>query len=618
MSMLEVRDLRVAFTQDGKPVEAVHGVSFDVAQGETVALVGESGSGKSVSALSTVSLLGENAQVAGSVKFDGQEMVGAGNATLRKLRGNDISFIFQEPMTSLNPLHTIEKQLAESMALHQGLTGRGWVKRSLEGWMTLNPVPVLMGLLVFFAFLALYGAFVATAPEEPSLDFLGAFGTEAVRRIFHAVLWAFGVTAVLWLGKLVLASRLSRWIMTSETRQRSLDLLEQVGIRDAESRLTAYPHELSGGQRQRVMIAMALANKPKLLIADEPTTALDVTIQAQILDLLAELKADTGMGLLFITHDLGIVRRIADRVCVMKDGHIVEEGPTAEIFANPQHDYTKKLLSAAATGAPQAPSGDAPVVLEAEHLRIWFPIQQGLMKKVVGHVKAVNDATITLHAGETLGIVGESGSGKTTLALALMRLIGSEGQIRFEGRSLRDLSTGDLRKLRKDMQIVFQDPFGSLSPRMTAEQIISEGLSVHRIGDGRPVRELVAEVMTEVGLDPATMDRYPHEFSGGQRQRIAIARAMILRPKLVVLDEPTSALDMTVQVQIVDLLRRLQEKYGLAYLFISHDLKVVRAMSHRVMVMRHGDVIEAGTAAEVFDAPQADYTRALFAAAMDH
>ena len=618
MNMLQVSDLRVAFAQDGQKVEAVKGVSFHVERGETVALVGESGSGKSVSALSTVSLLGDNAEVSGSVTFEGQEMVGAGPERLRKLRGNDISFIFQEPMTSLNPLHTIEKQLAESMALHQGLTGRGWLKRWLEGWMRLKPAPVLVGLLAFFAFLAAYGAFMATAPDTPSFDFLGAFGIEAVQRLFRAVLWALGLTALLMAGKAVLSSRFSDWIMASETRERSIALLNQVGIRDAEERLTAYPHELSGGQRQRVMIAMALANNPRLLIADEPTTALDVTIQAQILELLAKLKDETGMGLLFITHDLGIVRRIADRVCVMKDGLIVEEGPTDRIFADPQHAYTRMLLSAATVGQPEAPAGDAPAVLEAEKLRIWFPIQQGLMKRTVGHVRAVNDANLTLHAGETLGIVGESGSGKTTLALALMRLIGSEGAVRFAGQDIHALSTSDLRSLRKDMQIVFQDPYGSLSPRMTAEQIISEGLSIHRTDDDRPVRQQVAEVMDEVGLDPAMMDRYPHEFSGGQRQRIAIARAMILRPKLVVLDEPTSALDMTVQVQIVDLLRRLQQKYGLAYLFISHDLKVVRAMSHRVMVMRHGDVVEEGAAEQVFEAPKADYTKELFAAAMDH
>ncbi|PJE30278.1 ABC-type microcin C transport system, duplicated ATPase component YejF [Pseudooceanicola antarcticus] len=618
MSMLQVSDLRVAFAQDGQKVEAVKGVSFHVERGETVALVGESGSGKSVSALSTVSLLGDNAEVSGSVTFEGQEMVGASAKRLRQLRGNEISFIFQEPMTSLNPLHTIEKQLAESMALHQGLAGRGWVKRWLEGWSRLKPAPVLVGLLAFFAFLAAYGAFMATAPDVPSFDFLGAFGIEAVQRLFRAVLWALGLTALLMLGKMVLNSRYSDWIMASETRERSLALLKQVGIRDAEERLTAYPHELSGGQRQRVMIAMALANSPQLLIADEPTTALDVTIQAQILELLAKLKDETGMGLLFITHDLGIVRRIADRVCVMKDGLIVEEGPTDRIFSDPQHFYTKMLLSAATVGQPEAPAGDAPAVLEAEKLRIWFPIQQGLMKRTVGHVRAVNDANLTLHAGETLGIVGESGSGKTTLALALMRLIGSEGVVRFEGQDIHALSTGELRSLRKDMQIVFQDPFGSLSPRMTAEQIISEGLTIHRTDDDRPVRQQVAEVMAEVGLDPAMMDRYPHEFSGGQRQRIAIARAMILRPKLVVLDEPTSALDMTVQVQIVDLLRKLQKKYGLAYLFISHDLKVVRAMSHRVMVMRHGDVIEEGAAEQIFEAPQAAYTKELFAAAMDH
>ncbi|SFL30871.1 ABC transporter ATP-binding protein [Shimia haliotis] len=524
MSILEVKGLRVAFRQDGKLIEAVKGVSFAVDRGETVALVGESGSGKSVSALSTVSLLPASAEVSGSVTYDGQEMVNASENLLRKVRGNDISFIFQEPMTSLNPLHTIEKQLGESLALHQGVVG-------------------------------------------------------------------------------------------ADARGRILELLEKVGIRDAESRLNAYPHQLSGGQRQRVMIAMALANKPDVLIADEPTTALDVTIQAQILELLAELKQSEGMGLLFITHDLGIVRRIADKVCVMKDGEIVEAGPVAEIFANPQHDYTKTLLNARATGAPEPVDDAAPVMTETEKLRVWFPIQQGFMRRTVGHVKAVNEATISVRAGETLGIVGESGSGKTTLALAIMRLIESEGGITFDGDDVRAWSTRQLRALRKDMQIVFQDPFGSLSPRMTCEQVIAEGLGVHGNPGGRATREVVADIMDEVGLDPAMMDRYPHEFSGGQRQRIAIARAMVLRPKLVVLDEPTSALDMTVQVQIVDLLRRLQRKYGLAYLFISHDLHVVRAMSHKIMVMKAGDVVEAGEAEAVFDRPQTEYTRELLAAA---
>ncbi|MGD1881299.1 MAG: ABC transporter ATP-binding protein [Paracoccaceae bacterium] len=523
MSLLDVKDLNVRFRQDGAVTHAVKSVSFSVDRGETVALVGESGSGKSVSALSTVSLLGDSAEVSGSVTYDGQQMIGADDKLLRKVRGNDISFIFQEPMTSLNPLHTIEKQLGESLALHQGVVG-------------------------------------------------------------------------------------------DDARGRILELLDKVGIRDAESRLNAYPHELSGGQRQRVMIAMALANKPDVLIADEPTTALDVTIQAQILDLLAELKKSESMGLLFITHDLGIVRRIADKVCVMQRGEVVEAGPTADIFDNPQHPYTQKLLSAEPKGQPGPVGTGAEVVAETDALRVWFPIQKGLLKRTVGHVKAVNAATLQVRAGETVGIVGESGSGKTTLALAIMRLIASEGRVVYMGQDIREWSVRQLRRLRKDMQIVFQDPYGSLSPRMTAMQIISEGLGIHKVDAHREKRELVAEVMAEVGLDPATMDRYPHEFSGGQRQRIAIARAMVLRPRLVVLDEPTSALDMTVQVQIVDLLRGLQEKYGLAYLFISHDLKVVRAMSHKVLVMKQGDVVEQGAADDLFDRPQTDYTKLLLQA----
>jgi microcin C transport system ATP-binding protein len=522
--VLDVQNLTVDFRQDGETTHAVRGISFHVDKGETVAIVGESGSGKSVSALSTVQLLGDSATVGGSITYNGTQMVGASEKDLQRVRGNNISFIFQEPMTSLNPLHTIEKQLRESIELHQGLRG------------------------------------------------------DAVR-------------------------------------VRIIDLLEQVGIHEPASRLGAYPHQLSGGQRQRVMIAMALANGPEMLIADEPTTALDVTIQAQILDLLADLKRDLDMSMLFITHNLTIVRKIADRVCVMKDGEIVEHGLTAEIFANPQHPYTRALLEAESTGVPIAVDPHAKIVAEAENLKIWFPLQTGLLRRTTGYVKAVNDANFSVRAGETVGIVGESGSGKTTLALAMMRLIRSEGRIVFMGRDLHDLSDRQMRPLRSEMQIVFQDPYGSLSPRMTVEQIIAEGLTVHGTAAGKPSRQMVAEIMGEVGLDPALMDRYPHEFSGGQRQRVAIARAMILRPKLVVLDEPTSALDMTVQVQIVQLLRDLQQKYQLAYLFISHDLKVVRALSHKVMVMKRGDVVEAGDADAIFDAPQNDYTRELMKAA---
>ena len=524
MSLLEIKDLTVTFHQDGRDIHAVRGVSLRVEKGETLALVGESGSGKSLTALSTVKLLPDTAEYSGAVLFKGVDTLQMAPRDLQRLRGNDISFIFQEPMTSLNPLHTIEKQLAESLLLHQGLTG-------------------------------------------------------------------------------------------SRARVRVLDLLTKVGISDPESRLSAYPHQLSGGQRQRVMIAMALANGPELLIADEPTTALDVTIQAQILELLADLKRSEGLSLLFITHDLTIVRRIADRVAVMKDGEVVETGPVETVFTNPQHPYTRSLLAAEPKGNPLPIAPDAPVVLSADKLRIWFPIQRGLLRRTVGHIKAVNDTSLTLHRGETLGIVGESGSGKTTLALALLRLLPFEGRAVFLGRNLAQAHGTALRALRRDMQIVFQDPFGSLSPRMTAEEIIAEGLTVHGLQPGRDRRDMVAEVMTEVGLDPATMTRYPHEFSGGQRQRIAIARAMILRPQLLVLDEPTSALDMTVQVQIVDLLRKLQEKYHLAYLFISHDLRVVRALAHRVMVMKNGDVVEEGTAAQVFAAPQNPYTQALLKAA---
>ena len=524
---LSVRGLNVRFHQDGREIHAVRDVSFHIDRGETVALVGESGSGKSVTALSTVGLLPDTAQVTGAVSYNGQELLGASKQALQAVRGNDISFIFQEPMTSLNPLHTVERQITESLALHQGLSG-------------------------------------------------------------------------------------------AAARARVIELLQKVGIAQAESRLGAYPHQLSGGQRQRVMIAMALANGPELLVADEPTTALDVTIQAQILELLADLKRREGMSLLFITHDLGIVRAIADRVCVMQGGQIVEQGATAQIFSDPQHPYTKTLLAAEARGLPEPVAADAPEILRTEDLRVWFPITRGLLRRTVGHVQAVNSASIRLRAGETLGVVGESGSGKTTLALGLLRLVASDGRIVFQGQDIQGLRPAQIRPLRADMQVVFQDPFGSLSPRMTVAQIIAEGLGVHGAPLGQDPQEMVGQIMTEVGLDPATMHRYPHEFSGGQRQRVAIARAMILQPKLVVLDEPTSALDKTVQVQIVQLLRDLQQKKGLAYLFISHDLQVVRAVAHQVIVMKAGDIVEAGAATQIFTAPQTAYTRALMAAAFEH
>ncbi len=523
-AVLQVTNLRISFRQDGRIIPAVKGVSFAVGKGETVALVGESGSGKSVTALSTVRLLGDAALVEGSVTYDGHELIGAPESELRRVRGNDISFIFQEPMTSLNPLQTLERQLGESLSLHQGLNGKA-------------------------------------------------------------------------------------------ARARIIELLEKVGIREPENRLGDYPHQFSGGQRQRIMIAMALANGPELLIADEPTTALDVTIQAQIMDLLADLKRSEGLSMLFISHDLGLVRRIADRVCVMKDGEIVEEGPTEQVFAAPQHEYTRKLLAAEPKGRAEPLSEDAPEYIATRDLKVWFPIKRGLLRRTIGHIKAVNGATLRVLAGETLGIVGESGSGKTTLALAIMRLIESEGPILYMGQDISNWSGTPLRRLRRDLQIVFQDPFGSLSPRITVEQIIGEGLGVHGVEPGRDRREMVAEILEEVGLPPEAMGRYPHEFSGGQRQRIAIARAMILRPKVVVLDEPTSALDMTVQVQIVELLRRLQRKHGLAFLFISHDLRVVRAMAHQIMIMRAGEVVEQGPTEQIFTAPQAEYTRDLLAAA---
>ena len=527
-ALVEVDDLSVTFATDEQAVEAVRGISFAIERGETVALVGESGSGKSVTALSILQLLPYPTarHPSGSIRFEGRELVGAPAETLRRIRGDRIAMIFQEPMTSLNPLHRVERQIGEVLRLHRNLSEAG-------------------------------------------------------------------------------------------ARARTLELLREVGLDEAERRLASFPHELSGGQRQRVMIAMALANEPDLLIADEPTTALDVTIQAQILALLRELKAKLGMALLLITHDLGVVRKMADRVCVMNAGEIVEQGPVAGVFASPRHPYTRHLLAAQPKGAPAAPRGDAATVLAGRDVRVWFPIRRGVLRRTVGHVKAVDGVSLAVRAGETLGVVGESGSGKTTLGLGLLRLERSQGEIEFAGRSLQGLRWAETRPLRRAMQIVFQDPFASLSPRLPIGRIVGEGLEIHRIGDAAERERRVVEILEEVGLDPETRHRYPHEFSGGQRQRIAIARAMVLRPRLVVLDEPTSALDVSVQAQIVELLRGLQQRHDLAYLFISHDLRVVRAMSHHILVMRAGRVVEQGPAQQIFERPRDPYTRALLAAAFD-
>ena len=524
--LLQVENLSVEFATEHGQVPAVRGVSFDIASGQTVALVGESGSGKSVTALSVLRLLPYPAasHPTGRILFNGQDLLHIDDRAIRGVRGNAISMIFQEPMSSLNPLHTVERQVSEALILHRGMR-------------------------------------------------------------------------------------------KAAARARTIELLSEVGIPDPVSRLDDFPHQLSGGQRQRVMIAMALANEPQLLIADEPTTALDVTIQAQILELLMTLQKKRGMAILFITHDLQIVRRMAEITHVMTEGKIVESGPTETVFANPQHAYTRKLLAAEPKGEPPATSEAEPIVA-AEKLRVWFPIKRGFLRRTVGHIKAVDDIDISIRRGETLGVVGESGSGKTTLGRALLRLIGSEGRIVYLGRDIERLSWGAMRPLRKDLQIVFQDPFGSLSPRMSIAEIIAEGLAVHAPQLTPAERDArVVRALGEVGLDPDARFRYPHEFSGGQRQRIAIARAMVLEPKFVVLDEPTSALDMSVQAQVVELLRELQRRHGLTYLFISHDLRVVRALANQLMVMRNGKVVEHGPAAQIFADPQSDYTRALMAAA---
>jgi microcin C transport system ATP-binding protein len=526
MSLLEIKNLSVAF---GNNLPVVRNASFSIGKGETLAVVGESGSGKSVTALSVMQLLPYPLarHPSGSITFGGQELIGAGENIMRAIRGNKISMIFQEPMTSLNPLHTIEKQLSEVLFVHKHMS-------------------------------------------------------------------------------------------QAKARARVVELLELVGLSKLTQRLNAYPHELSGGQRQRVMIAMALANEPDLLIADEPTTAVDVTVQAQILKLLKELQKKMGMAIMLITHDLNVVRRFADNVAVMYHGEVVELAPVKDLFANPRHDYTKMLLAAQPKGLPDPYDATAVPVLQAEALKVWFPIKSGLFKRTTGYVKAVDGIDIAVRPGETLGVVGESGSGKTTLGLALLKLIKSEGKILFDGKTLALHDRSDMRPLRKSMQIVFQDPYGALSPRMSVEQIVEEGLRVHSPAMTKADRAAaVVAALLEVGLDPESRHRYPHEFSGGQRQRISIARAMVLKPRVVVLDEPTSALDMSVQAQIVDLLKGLQKKHGLAYIFISHDLRVVRAMSHNVMVMRNGAVVERGATSQIFDAPQQDYTRTLIAAAMN-
>ena len=527
--LLGVKNLSVDFTQGGKVTHAVKGVSFHINRGETLALVGESGSGKSVSALSILRLLPypPASHPTGEILFKGEELLHAPERKLRQVRGGDIAMIFQEPMTSLNPLHTVEKQIGEILEVHRGLTGEA-------------------------------------------------------------------------------------------ARARIVDLLGKVGIHEPEKRLKSYPHQLSGGQRQRVMIAMALANEPDLLIADEPTTALDVTVQAQILQLLKKLQREQNMAMLLITHDLTIVRRIANRVAVMQKGEIVEQNRTEDLFANPRHPYTQMLLNSEPKGDPPPPDERAPVIMEADNLKVWFPIKRGFLRRTVGHVKAVNGVSVKIRQGQTLGVVGESGSGKTTLGLALLRLISSEGPIVFMGKHIEDHDAKAMRPLRRDMQIVFQDPFGSLSPRMSIRQIVEEGLRIQSPEmTWRERAALVAKTLEEVGMDPAAMERYPHEFSGGQRQRIAIARAMVLHPRFVVLDEPTSALDLSVQAQIVDLLRDLQKRHDLAYMFISHDLRVVKALASELLVMRLGEVVEAGPAARIFASPEKPYTRALLKAAFE-
>ncbi len=525
--ILAVKDLSVLFRQGDTDNLAVDRISFDIHKGETLALVGESGSGKTVSALSILKLLPYPAasHPSGEIVFQDRDIIKESEQQIRKIRGNKISMIFQEPLSSLNPVHNIERQVSEVLTIHRGMSD-------------------------------------------------------------------------------------------SNARRTTLELLESVGIPEPEKRLQSFPHQLSGGQRQRVMIAMALANEPEILVADEPTTALDVTIQAQILELLRKLQADRGMAMLYITHDLGVVRSLANRVCVMTEGKIVEQNSVTELFENPQHAYTKHLLEAEPKGDPPKTDSTSETVIKTDDIKVWFPIKRGLLRKTVGHIKAVDGVAVEVRERQTLGVVGESGSGKTTLGLALLRLISSEGKIVFLGNEIQDRSWKEMRSLRQNLQIVFQDPFGSLSPRMSVSEIVGEGLEIHEPTISLEEKDArVVKALEEVGIEPSSRFRYPHEFSGGQRQRISIARAMVLEPKLVVLDEPTSALDMSVQAQVVDLLRELQDNHNLAYLFISHDLRVVRALANNVIVLRNGKVVEKGPASEIFDSPQEDYTKALMAAA---
>ena len=525
-TLLSVQNLRVCFSQDSGQQEAVKTISFDLHAGKTLGLVGESGSGKSISALSILNLLPENASCSGNIEFEGRNLLELSDNEIRQVRGHRIAMIFQEPMTALNPLHTIERQICEVLSLHLGMR-----------------------------------------PEQ--------------------------------------------------ARERTLELLQLVGIQQPETKLKAYPHELSGGQRQRAMIAMALACEPDILIADEPTTALDVTVQRQILSLLAELQQKLGMAILFISHDLNLIRHVSHTICVMKDGELVEQGATEEIFTNPSHPYTIELLNAEPTGAPEPLVDNSRQLLDASNIRVWFPIKAGVFRRTIDHIKAVTDVSVTLGYGETLGVVGESGSGKTTLGMALLKLQTSTGDIQFGSQPIDDLDQKAFRPLRREMQVVFQDPFGSLSPRMTIADIIGEGLDIHKLATTAERQDKIIQVMEEVGLNPDWRHRYPHEFSGGQRQRIAIARALILKPKLIILDEPTSALDRTVQSQVIDLLRNLQAKYNLSYIFISHDLAVVKAMSHRIMVMKDGQIVEQGTTEQIFQQPETEYTRDLLGAAFE-